>query len=253
MVFASIASIVFMLAAISAIAQTAEYKVGDRVECDPNLTDKYKKGAVVPYEKNDYQVPGQHRGWYRVLLDGEIYSVACQPKQMRALAGAPPANAANNLPNQQQNQGNNNIQPVAANDKNIYGTRDAETCGNTKAPVRGAITPALAKKYLMCDREGVRRHAMHIVENVKVEVGGGRRFQPQSDLNFSDINVRALIYPIRGSLTSYECVEVDSNRNHSNLGRNCTMFVERKATGTCYKTTFGDWRCSTFGLDWRYI
>src|SRR4028118_2059005 len=54
-----------------------------------------------------------------------------------------------------------------------YGTREPRACTNTKAPAKGAITAALAKKYLECQMEGVSGEYLSLVENVKVEVGGG--------------------------------------------------------------------------------
>lgn len=221
-----------------AAAQEA-YKTGDRVECDPNLTGRYLPGTIEPYEKTDFQIPGKHRGWYWVRLDARPDKVSCQPKQMRRLSDRaarpvdPPAEG-----------------PVPQPGANKYGTRDPQTCDDTRAPRSGAITAALASKYVICDREGVRRQAMHVVENVKVQVGGGRAYQPQSDQSYSDIDVTSPIYPLRGSLSAYQCVEVDANRAHSgyNLGRNCILFEERKATGSCYRTTFADWKCSMYGV-----
>lgn len=230
-----------------AAAQEA-YKTGDRVECDPNLTGRYLPGTIEPYEKTDFQIPGKHRGWYWVRLDARPGKFSCQPKQMRRLTALA-------LQPVDPNSRERTARPEAEGQApragtNRYGTRDPQTCDDTSAPRSGVITAALARQYVICDREGVRRRAMHIVENVKVQVGGGRAYQPQSDLSYSDIDVNSPIYPLRGSLSAYQCVEVDANRAHSgfNLGRNCILFEERKATGSCYRTTFADWKCSMYGV-----
>ena len=65
---------------------------------------------------------------------------------------------------------------VAQDSKSIsarYGSRDPRTCENTKAPARGAITAALAAKYLNCQMEFISMGDLYLVENVKVEVGAG--------------------------------------------------------------------------------
>ena len=66
---------------------------------------------------------------------------------------------------------------VAQDSKSIsarYGSRDPRTCEDTKAPARGAITAALALKYLNCQMEYDSGSGdLYLVENVKVEVGAG--------------------------------------------------------------------------------
>ncbi len=135
---------------------------------------------------------------------------------------------------------------VAQEDKSInarYGSRDPRTCENTKAPARGAITAALALKYLNCQMDYLSGGGdLYLVENVKVEVGGGTPYAAiRGQRSLEEIDVKYPVYPIRGSLLRYQC------QNRLTAARvpdaNCNTYNEPKATGYCYKTTFGDWRC----------
>lgn len=124
-----------------------------------------------------------------------------------------------------------------------YGAREPRTCENTKAPARGAITAAVALKYLNCQMEYVAGGGdLYLVENVKVAVGGGTPYAAiRGQRSLSEIDVKHPVYPIRGSLIRYQC------QNRITAARvpdaNCNTYNEPKATGYCYKTTFGDWRC----------
>ncbi len=123
-----------------------------------------------------------------------------------------------------------------------YGSRDPRTCEDTKAPARGAITAALALKYLNCQMEYVSGGDLYLVENLKVEVGGGIPYAAiMGQRSLSEIDVKHQVYPIRGSLLRYQC------QNRLTAARlpdaNCSTYNNPKATGYCYKTTFGDWRC----------
>ena len=134
------------------------------------------------------------------------------------------------------------VQPAETTKPNKFGTRDPRTCANTKAPARGVITAALAIQYFICQKEKVSGSYLDLVENVKIEIGGGRPYS-RTDQGFSDVNVKVPLYPIRGSFKQYTCEVEDPNYNVSKPGQNCTTWEKRKATGYCYKTTFGDWRC----------
>jgi hypothetical protein len=150
-----------------------------------------------------------------------------------------PNNAAN-----QHNAANRTItqKPASKAKVNRFGAREPGTCDNTKAPIKGPITAALARKYLNCQMEGIWSNHLYLVENVKVEVGGGVPYKPNLGA-FEAINVRVPLYPIRGSLLRYQCKDLIAE-HVGPPGTNCNTYNEPKATGYCYKTTFGDWRCN---------
>ena len=84
---------------------------------------------------------------------------------------------------------------------------------------------------------------MYLVENVKVEVGGGIPYGAIiGSISLQQIDVKYPVYPIRGSLLRYLC-EDPKTAYVGPPNTNCTTYNEPKATGYCYKTTFGDWSC----------
>ena len=136
-----------------------------------------------------------------------------------------------------------------------YATRDPATCVSKTEPEKGAPTSEQAKRYVICGSayrtaEGVDGyHRMILMENVRVEVGKGRPFQGggYSDINMHDIDPRFPVYPIRGSYDMYQCSNIavgDPWKSLSEPGKNCNVYEEHHATGSCYKTSFGDWDCS---------
>ncbi|MBX3529166.1 MAG: hypothetical protein KF849_01060 [Rhizobiaceae bacterium] len=120
-----------------------------------------------------------------------------------------------------------------------YGSREPRTCADTSAPASGAITADLAKTYFECQAEGQSGAELYLVEQVKVQVGGGVPYTPNLG-SFSAIDVNVPLYPIRGSYLEYQCGSL--LRGHT-PGANCATCNQPKATGYCYKTTFADWNC----------
>jgi len=130
-----------------------------------------------------------------------------------------------------------------------YGTRAPETCASTKEPAKGAPSPAVAARYLRCHIEGIGAgQNMYILENVKVEVGKGTPFLqlPAGQRPFG-ADPDALVYPIRGSYTSYQCAVPSSISK--NFGKNCNTYENKNATGQCFRSAFGDWTCNMTDLN----
>ncbi len=122
-----------------------------------------------------------------------------------------------------------------------FGARDPKTCADTKAPGGNNITPALAAKYFTCKAENLRENTLTLVENVKVEVGGGTPYTPNLG-SFPQINVSVPLRAIRGSYLLYSCS--DLTRQHVGpASTSCYVYDHKQATGYCYKTTFNDWSC----------
>jgi len=233
--FAAIVSVVIMFATSSPVNAQTTYKVGDRIEA--KVSGEWVKAEVRKVEAN---------GSLYIRHDGSSGDILTFPDYVRPAKAATPTDNPKNPGNQTVDQPTQTTN-ANAND-NKYGTRDAQTCKDMKAPVKGAPTAALAKQYVICDIEKVSGPYLYLVENVRVEVGGGRPYNPNADINVPEINVRLPIYSIRGSLTKYQCYEVNPNFTVSAPGKNCTRYEEPKAKGDCYKTTFGDWRCTMTDL-----
>ena len=122
-----------------------------------------------------------------------------------------------------------------------YGSRDPITCADSKSPKTGAPSAAQAAQYVICSSEH-EINDLYLVENVTVQVGKGRPYNIREDINFPDIDTKFPVYPIRGSLTKYNCDVVYLDR--SNLNRNCSVYNQPNAKGACYKDSFGDWHCA---------
>jgi len=251
--FAAIASFVVMSAGSSRAFAQMTYKAGDRIE--GKVSGEWVKAEVRKVEAN---------GSLFIRYDGSSVDVLTFPDFVRPAQAATPidnrkgSNPAQNQPTPDQPAPNapKGNQPApqpnqAANaNANKYGTRDARTCKEMKAPVNGAVTAALAQTYVVCDREKISGPYLHLVENVKAEVAAGRPYNPNLDINFPEIDVRFPVYPIRGSLTSYQCYAVNPNFTVSLPGKNCIRYEEPQSKGFCYKTTFGDWRCHMADLSY---
>ena len=126
-----------------------------------------------------------------------------------------------------------------------YGSREPQTCADTKSPAKGAMTVALATKYFICNSEHIYSDNLYLVEDVSVQVGGAVPYNPR--YSAPDIDVRASIFPIRASFRKYQCDMIYADK--SNYGTNCTVYHQPKATGVCYKTTFGDWQCGASDMN----
>ncbi|BCM91646.1 hypothetical protein IAD21_03521 [Abditibacteriota bacterium] len=123
-----------------------------------------------------------------------------------------------------------------------YGTRDPYVPTDRSLPKTGPISAAQAKKYVIADTEKELGEQLYLAEDVIVQVGKGRPYNPDEDINFPDIDTKFPIYPIRGSLKKYDCSPITQDK--SNLNHNCSIYNEPNAKGACYKDTFGDWSCA---------
>ena len=123
-----------------------------------------------------------------------------------------------------------------------YGSRDPRTCADKTSPKAGALSAAKAVEYVICENEGINGDKLYFVADVKVQVGTGRRYNSREDINFSGIDTKFLIYPIRGSYKSYQCTKIFPDKTNTN--RNCNSYSAPNAEGACYKKAgFGEWRC----------
>jgi hypothetical protein len=139
--------------------------------------------------------------------------------------------------------------PVAAQPGSgaAYGSRDAHTCGSTKAPGKGAPSEKVVTEAILCSTEHIASRMLYLVEDLKFEIAPkGRPYNPRSDL-MTDIDTDVPIYSIQGSLTTWQCSEHSDIMK--NQGKNCNRYDQPKANGRCYKSTFGDWKCSLYDLN----
>lgn len=242
-VFAAVAAVVFLFATtLPASAQTT-YKVGERAE-KLSAGDWVEVEVIEVKENDQYLVRFVKSG-----ISGALYyGYELRPTKAKTQTGN-----QNNADNQVQNQTDENNRADNETPKpnsaqtaktNRFGAREPRTCADTKAPAKGAITAALALKYLNCQMEGIWSNDLYLVENVKVEGGGGVPYAAiMGQYSLDQINVKYPVYPIRGSFLKYQCQDSET----AYVGppnTNCITYNNPKATGYCYKTTFGDWKCN---------
>jgi len=111
--------------------------------------------------------------------------------------------------------------------------------------VKSAPSAAQAAALVQCSKEGLSSQFATLAQDVHVDLGSPRPFQMGIDGYNNDIDSKAQVIPIRGSLTMYICDQVDNVMN--NKGKNCHVTPTTKMTGMCYKTSFGDYRCELGG------
>ena len=127
-----------------------------------------------------------------------------------------------------------------------YGARDPVICGSTKS--QGAVpTIAEVTRFLMCAKEKESaRWGLWLVSDVKIQMAGPRRYT--DDLgHYSQIDISAPMYDLRGSYVEYACDKLAGYGGPGTgrpAGKNCNKFTYLHATGTCYKTKFGEWKCA---------
>ena len=133
-----------------------------------------------------------------------------------------------------------------------YGARDPYKCASYKAPEKGAPTAGQVRAYVIGQREyetGTGNDAvLYLTDNVTVEIGKGRPFERGDGSD--DIDTSEMVYPIRGTMTVYTCYPI--SKAHVE-GKNCKKVEFPKAEGLCYKTTFGDWKCSLMDVQHRKV
>lgn len=134
-----------------------------------------------------------------------------------------------------------------AGDGARFGARDPHVCGSTKASGNGPPSAAVAREAFLCATEQVSASTLYLAENVKIEVAAkGSPYNPNLH-NMSKVDVDVPMYAVRGSYTRYQCSAVSDYMK--NAGKNCNVYQQPEASGICYKTTFGDWKCSLLDLN----
>lgn len=124
-----------------------------------------------------------------------------------------------------------------------YGTREPANCASTAAPDDGPPSAEQAAQYLKCTAEKESGQTLTLLEDVVVQVAAkGRPYNPGRE-SMPEIDTDQAIYALRGSFVRYQCSRPDPDIMQ-NVGKNCSSVDQPKAIGNCWKTTFGDWRCT---------
>ena len=126
----------------------------------------------------------------------------------------------------------------------VYQTRAPRTCPSRAEPSSGPPTLEQARQYFICDSEIVAFDGLHLLTDVTLQIGSGRRFNPEIDSVLDGADPAQTVYPIRGTYTDYTCfLPHDATYLGGGAGKNCHRAVFVGTTGACYRTSFGDWHC----------
>lgn len=136
--------------------------------------------------------------------------------------------------------------PTLAQTEAEFATRSPVACG---ASVRSQPNTKEIEQLIRCNHEKKQSQTIYLVEDIKVEAGGTRSYNSYTDSYATGIDTSAKVLPIRGSLTTYQCVPLSKFSKYQgpyqvdNTNKNCLVVKQPKAEGKCFKTTFGDWWC----------
>ncbi len=130
-----------------------------------------------------------------------------------------------------------------------FGTnRQPRTCASKSEPSTGSISAKQAAIYVACEAEGDRKVKMggtaYFIDILNLQVDPKPRQVGLVDVQKygSTIDSDKPIYNIRGSVIAYSCFNLLGGVYER--GRNCIVSRVPKSVGACYKSPFGDWRCT---------
>ena len=124
-----------------------------------------------------------------------------------------------------------------------YRTRDPIACPSAAEQPKGAPNVQQATRIFRCSTEAISSH-LYLTDHVDLQIGGARPFHYGD--GYAEIDSSKAVYPIRGAWTQYQCISLKEYPAAS--AKNCSVFDESNASGVCYQTTFGDWRCRMHAL-----
>ncbi len=123
--------------------------------------------------------------------------------------------------------------------------RGPATCTPLKQPK--APSPAQAAQLLRCAKERIYDSSgeLWLLKSVNVEVGGPTAFRALYNIvTMPEADTTKQVHPIRGDFTWSVCTWLPDTKNP---GKNCAESTVSNATGACWRTTFGDWKCTMNG------
>jgi hypothetical protein len=117
-----------------------------------------------------------------------------------------------------------------------YQSRAPRTCSKVTSPP----SVGLAAVLVQCAMETDSAFGVGLVQDVKIDMGKSRKFVYQTDAGLPGIDLDAMVYPLEGSYSSYLCKTIN---NQNPAGKSCIKTLMTNASGWCYKTSFGDYKC----------
>lgn len=116
-----------------------------------------------------------------------------------------------------------------------FGARMPRKCN----PVRHVPSEAEAAALVQCATEkggeaGAFRPMIYLWQNIRIQMGTSRPYAYNADSHNSSIDTTSKVYPIRVTGDQLSCTGKAT----------CLTSHADNSEGICYKTTFGDWKCS---------
>jgi len=122
-----------------------------------------------------------------------------------------------------------------------YDARAPRTCSKVTSPPSAEQAAVLVQ----CAMDGLSPTGLQLTQDVNLEMGSPRPFVYYTDAGLAGIDLKAQVYPLRGSYTGYFCRKWGGTLVP--IGQNCVVSAVPVAKGWCWKTSFGDWSCKMQG------
>jgi hypothetical protein len=130
-----------------------------------------------------------------------------------------------------------------------WGARAPARCDALK--VSAAPSAAQARQMVRCghERASTSSGELWLMEDLAVEVGSAQPFKAfYNTYTMADADTKHPVHPIRGSFTWSVCMlRKDAAVARRDPDQNCRETAVGDAKGVCWRTAFGDWRCSLTG------
>jgi hypothetical protein len=122
----------------------------------------------------------------------------------------------------------------------VYQARNPRLC----KPVSAPPSPGQAAVLIQCTMDQDRATGLFLMQEVNIVMSQPRAFNGDTDSNLPEIDMSAPVFPLSGSLKVFWCSPIGVGYP---AGRNCQVMPTPMAMGSCWKTTFGDWKCNLIG------
>ena len=122
----------------------------------------------------------------------------------------------------------------------VYQARNPRLC----KPVSAPPSPGQAAVLIQCTMDQDRATGLFLMQEVNIVMSQPRAFNGDTDSNLPEIDMSAPVFPLSGSLKVSWCSPIGVGYP---AGRNCQVMPTPMAMGSCWKTTFGDWKCNLIG------
>ena len=206
--------------------EKTDYKLGDRVECDPSW-GKYYKGTVVKVARENWM--------YRIKFDydGTVATLnqelPCLVNQMRPLQGGGGAD--------KPVEANKNVNKPKTNSPKDFTTladREPIDCPIEQQQVRPNARPdtELLKKVIRCLYERRAPAGMDGAKTVDItafQIGTARKWRPLDDIGSGNLNT--MVHPIKVTW-----IEKTFYQSYTQQIDSISMF-------NCYVNAVGEWEC----------